>query len=174
MKKETKFGIVAKLKEDLSDALAVIVLDFKGTTVAQVQEIRKELRKEGARFQVVKNTLLQKAVEGTRLEGLSRLTGGQLAIAWSIKDPAYPAKALTKLVKTIETIKVKGGVLSGKVMDPSGVVLLSQLPSKDELRAKLLSAFVAAPRNFLGVLQAPQRDFLGVLKARGDELGKVA
>jgi large subunit ribosomal protein L10 len=170
VKKERKFEIVAKLKEDLAVALAVVAVDFKGTSVAKVQEIRKELRKEGAKFQVVKNTLLIKAVQGTELEPIGKLTGGQIAIAWSDTDPAFPAKVLVKLSKTIGSLSVKGGVLSGKVLDSAGVVTLSQLPSKDEMRARLLSVFVAVPRKMLGVMLAAQRDMVGVLKAREDKL----
>ncbi|MFH1529800.1 MAG: 50S ribosomal protein L10 [Pseudomonadota bacterium] len=174
MKKERKREIVEELRAQLQDALAVVVVDFKGTTVAQMQELRGELRKQSGRIRVVKNTLLRKAIADTGVAVLDQMTGGQILVAWSDTDPALPARVLTKFAKTNSSILVKGGVLSGKLLDADGVTKLSSLPSRDELRAKLLMVFNAAASQFLGVLTAAPRDFLGVLKAREQSLNEAA
>ncbi|MBM4370138.1 MAG: 50S ribosomal protein L10 [Deltaproteobacteria bacterium] len=174
MKKELKFQIVEEVREQLRDALAVVVVDFKGSTVAQMQGLRGELRKEGARIRVVKNTLLRKAVAGTEFEALEKVTGGQIAIAWSVTDPAIPAKVLLKFAKDCPTVVVKGGALGGRLLSAAGVDQLSKLPSKDEMRARLLAVMTAPASQFLAVLSAAPRDFLGVLKARGDSLKDAA
>jgi len=174
LKKERKREIVEELRAQLQDALAVVVVDFKGTTVLQMQELRGELRKENGRIRVVKNTLLQKAIAGTEVAVLDELSGGQILIAWSDFDPALPAKVLTKFAKDNDSIEVKGGVLSGKLLSADGVTKLSNLPSRDELRAQLLMTFNAAASQFLGVLSAAPRDFLGVLKAREQSLNEAA
>ena len=158
----------------LRDALAVVVVDFKGTTVAQMQELRGELRNNEAGIRVVKNTLLLKAVADSEFETLDKVSGGQIAVAWSKTDPASPAKVLTKFAKDNDSVVVKGGVLSGKFLNAAGVDQLSKLPSKDEMRARLLATCNAAASQFLGVLSAAPRDFLGVLKAREETLKEAA
>ncbi len=174
MRKERKHEIVEELREQLQDALAVVVVDFKGTTVAQMQELRGELRNDEAGIRVVKNTLLLKAIADSEIEALDKVSGGQIAVAWSKTDPASPAKVLTKFAKDHESIVIKGGVLSGTYLDAAGVDLLSKLPSKDEMRARLLATCNAAASQFLGVLSAAPRDFLGVLKAREETLKEAA
>lgn len=174
MKKERKREIVEELRTQLQDALAVVVVDYKGTTVAQMQELRGELRKEDGKIRVVKNTLLLKAVADSEISELEQNLGGQIAVVWSDSDPAYPAKVIAKFIKDNESIVVKGGVLGGKSLTADGVIQLSKLPSRDEMRAKLLMVFSAAPSQFLGVLSAAPRDFLGILKAREQSLNEAA
>ncbi len=174
MKKERKREIVEELRAQLQDALAVVVVDYKGTTVAQMQELRGELRKEDGRIRVVKNTLFKRAIAETEMESLTEITGGQIAMVWSDTDPAYPAKVLTKFAKDNESVEVKGGVLGGKLLLAEGVTQLSKLPSRDEMRAQLLMTFNSAASQFLGVLSAAPRDFLGLLKAREQSLNEAA
>ncbi len=174
MKKERKREIVQELREQLANALAVVVVDYKGTTVAQMQDLRGEIRKEDGKIRVVKNTLLQKAIAETELGGLDEATGGMIAMAWSDTDPAFPAKVLTKFAKDNESIVVKGGILGGKYLTADGVTTLSNLPSRDEMRAKVLSTFNAAATQFVSVLSAAPRDFLGVLVAREQSLNEAA
>lgn len=174
MKKERKREIVKELREQLTDALAVVVVDYKGTTVAQMQDLRGEVRKEDGKFRVVKNTLLQKAIADTEFETLDEATGGQIAIAWSNTDPAFPAKVLTKFAKDNDSLVIKGGILGGKYLTADGVLTLSKLPSRDEMRAKLLMTFNAAATQFVSVLSAAPRDFLGVLIAREQSLNEAA
>jgi large subunit ribosomal protein L10 len=172
--KSKKFAIVDGLKVKLENALAVVVIDFKGTSVAQMQEIRAYLRAEQGYITVVKNTLLEKAVEGTSYESLKELRGGQIAILWSNEDPGFPAKVAVKFAKEYESIEVRGGVLSGELLDTAGVEVLSMLPSKDELRQQFCALLVAAPQKLLRVFTAGQRDFLGVLSAREKDIDEAA
>ena len=174
MKKERKREIVEELRTQLQDALAVVVVDYKGSTVAQMQDLRGELRKENGQIRVVKNTLFRKSIADTEIAGLDAATGGQIAVVWSDTDPAYPAKVLTKFAKANDSLVVKGGILGGEYLDADGVLQLSKLPSRDEMRAKLLMVFNAAASQFLGVLTAAPRDFLGVLKAREQSLNEAA
>jgi large subunit ribosomal protein L10 len=174
VKKEKKHEIVEELREQLRDALAVVVVDFKGSTVAQMQELRGNLRKEGARIRVVKNTLLRKAIADTEYAPLEKVTGGQIAIAWSTTDPACPAKVALRFAKDNSTVVVKGGALGGRLLTAEGVDLLSKLPSKDEMRARLLAMCNTVASQFLAVLSAAPRDLLGVLKAREESLRDAA
>jgi len=174
LKKERKREIVEELRAQLQDALAVVVVDYKGTTVAQMQDLRGEFRKEDGRIRVVKNTLLRKAVAETENAALEEVTGGQIAVAWSESDPACPAKVLSLFAKDNESIVIMGGVLGGKLLSAEAVDQLSKLPSRDEMRAKLLMVCNAAASRFLGVLSAAPRDFLGLLKAREESLNEAA
>jgi len=174
VKRERKHEIVKEVREALLSALTVVVVYFKGTSVAEMQEIRAELRKEGADIRVVKNTLLVKAVEDTEYALLDQLTGGQIAVIWSETDPGYPAKVAAKFAKDLEHFEIRGGVLSGKLLNVAGVDQLATLPSRDEMRARFLALLNASASQFLRLLTAAPRDFLGVLKAREEQLNEAA
>lgn len=174
MKKQRKFEIVDELRNELGSALAVVIVDFKGTTVEQMQNIRATLRAESGKIRVVKNTLLEKAVAGTIHEPIGKFTGGQVAILWSDTDPGFPAKVAVKYAEDYKSVVIKGAVLSGEPLDAAGVDQLSKLPSKDELRQQFLGLLLAAPQKLLRVLNAVPRDFLGVLAAREKSLNEAA
>jgi large subunit ribosomal protein L10 len=174
VKKSKKLEIVEELKKELADAPAVLVVEYKGTSVAQMQELRGELRKEDGKFRVVKNTLLQQAIIDTPNEALNDSMGGQIAIAWCDDDPGFPAKVLVKFAKDNESMVVRGGVMGGKALTAEGVVQLSELPTLPEMRSKFAGLLMAVPRDLLGVFSAPHRDILGVLKAREGQLNEAA
>jgi len=165
-----KSAVIERLKTALADVPAVVVTDFKGLTVEQVDQLRSEMRKAEVSFEVVKNTLVRKALEGTPKENLNDLFRGNSAIAFHVEDPAAPAKILTDFAKDNDKLALKGGWVDGKLLDVAGVEQLSKLPGKDELRGRLLSVFMGAPTKLVRTLIAGPTTFARVLQARSQQL----
>src|SRR3954468_289715 len=172
MERAVKEENITALKGDLAKATSLVLADFRGITVKNDTALRREFRLNGCKYQVVKNTLLGRAVEGTGMAGLEKLFVGPTAIAYSFEDPAAPAKIATKVAKGEEKFIIKGGYVDGKALDVNGVQALSQLPGKDELRATFLATLLAVPQNFLRLTIAAQQNFAYLLAAREAELGK--
>ena len=172
MERAVKEENISALKLDLAKAQSLVLADFRGINVKNDTALRREFRLNGCKYQVVKNTLLGRAVEGTGMAGLEKLFVGPTAIAYSFDDPAAPARIATKVAKGEEKFVIKGGYVDGKALDAKGVVALSTLPTKDELRSSFLALLVAAPQNFLALLTAAPQQVLGVLAAREQQLGE--
>ena len=172
MERVVKDENISALKTALAKATSLVLADFRGITVKNDTALRHEFRRNGCKYQVVKNTLLGMAVKGTAMEGLEKLFVGPTAIAYSFEDPAAPAKVATKVAKGEEKFIIKGGFVDGKALDVKGVEALSKLPTKDELRSSFLALLVAAPQNFLALLAAAPQQMLGVLAAREQSLGE--
>lgn len=170
MNRTEKAAVIDRLRTELADVPAIVVADFKGLDVEGADALRSEMRKNDVRYEVVKNTLVKAALAGTDKENLAPLFKGNSAIAFHVEDPAAPAKVLTDFVKDREGFALKGAWLSGEILDEKGVVALSKLPGKDELRAKLLSLFKAAPTKFVQTVVAAPTNFVMVLKAREQQL----
>jgi len=158
------------LRTRLANAQSLVLADFRGLTVESDNKLRREFRAVGCEYQVVKNTLLGKAVEGTAMAVLQPLLAGPTAIAFSSEDPAAPAKVATKVARAESKFVIKGGFLDGKLLDGKGVEALSALPGKDEARATLLATLLAVPQNFLRLLAAAPQNFVHLLAAREDAL----
>jgi large subunit ribosomal protein L10 len=158
------------LRARLANAQSLVLADFRGLTVESDNKLRREFRAVGCEYQVVKNTLLGKAVEGTAMAVLQPLLAGPTAIAFSAEDPAAPAKVATKVARTESKFVIKGGFLDGKLLDGKGVEALSALPGKDEARATFLATLLAVPQNFLRLLAAAPQNFVHLLAAREDAL----
>ena len=161
---------IETLKTRLAGAQSLIIADFRGLTVESDTKLRREFRAVGCEYQVVKNTLLGKAVKGTAMEVLDSLLQGPTAIAFSTEDPSAPAKAATKIAKAESKFVIKGGYIDGKLLDQKGVEALSTLPGKDEARATFLATLLAVPQNFLRLLSAGPQNFVHLLAAREDAL----
>jgi large subunit ribosomal protein L10 len=172
MERAVKEENISALKLDLAKAQSLVLADFRGINVKNDTALRREFRLNGCKYQVVKNTLLGRAVEGTGMAGLEKLFVGPTAIAYSFEDPAAPARIATKVAKGEEKFVIKGGYVDGKALDAKGVVALSTLPTKDELRSSFLALLVAAPQNFLALLTAAPQQTLAVLAAREQQLGE--
>jgi large subunit ribosomal protein L10 len=157
---------ISTLKEKLAKAQSLVLTDFRGLTVEADTKLRNEFRSNGCEYRVVKNTLLGKAVEGTPMAVLDGLLAGPTAIAYSYEDPAAPAKVAAKIAKAEEKFTIKGGFVDGKALDAKGVVALSSLPGRDELRATFLATLLAVPQNFLRLTTAAQQNFLLLVSAR--------
>jgi large subunit ribosomal protein L10 len=166
MESAVKEQNISTLKGLLAKATSLVLADFRGINVKSDTALRREFRANGCQYQVVKNTLLGIAVKGTPMEGLEKLFVGPTAIAYSFEDPAAPAKIATKVAKTEEKFVIKGGYVDGRALDVKGVVALSNLPGKDELRATFLATLIAVPQNFLRLTTAAQQNFALLLAAR--------
>lgn len=171
MNREEKSALISRLSDALSTAPSVVVTSFSGLTVEATDELRSQLRKAEVSYEVVKNTLVKRALMGTDKENLAPLFKGNTAIAYHQEDPALPAKLLREFAKANKALTIKGGWVDGALLDEAGVETLSKLPGRDELRSSLLRVFNGAATKFVRVLNAAPRDFVQVLRARGDSLG---
>ena len=143
-KVELKQPVVQSIAEDIKDAQSVVLVDYRGLTVAQDTELRKQLRDAGIIYKVCKNTMMKRAFEAY-LEGPS-------SIAISKEDATAPARILCKFAKTAEKLELKGGVVEGAVYDQAGINEISKVPSREELLSKLLGSIQSPITNLARVL----------------------
>ncbi len=151
---EQKQQLVAALSEKLSAAVAGVLVDYSGTSVADDTALRKELRENGIDYFVVKNTLLGRAIEGTSLEGMKSVLEGNTAIALSNEDHVAAARILCKFAESHEGFTVKSGFLDGEVIDVAKIDALAKLPTRDVLLATVCNAFQAPIAAFARAVQA--------------------
>jgi large subunit ribosomal protein L10 len=151
---EQKQQLVAELSEKIAGSVAGVVVDYKGTTVADDTALRKELREAGIEYFVVKNTLLARAVEGTDLADMKSVLEGTTAIALSKEDHTAAARILNKFAEAHENFTIKSGFLDGKLIDNDTIVALATLPTRDVLLATVLGAFQAPIAAFARAVQA--------------------
>ena len=172
MLKTDKERIVTELAADLSSAETLIVADYRGLTNKQLEALRDELLKHGARFRIVKNTLTRRAAEQAGAEALLVMLEGPTAIAFieSTGDPAAAAKALATTAKATNVLTLRGGILEGKALSGDEVDQLATLPPVDVLRAQLVGAIVAPLTQLLALVSAPLRDLHGLIDARIEQL----
>lgn len=169
MKRSEKEQVVEGLREKFSKARAVVLTDYRGLDTTAMNELRARLREESVEYQVVKNTLMLRASEGTDMAVLKEMFVGPSAIAVSYEDPVAPAKVLTKFGKDHPALEIKAGMLAGNAIDVAEIGQLAKLPSREELLSKLLSVFNGPARSFVSVLSGVPRSFLGVLNAVKDQ-----
>ncbi len=162
-KVELKQPVVQAIAEDVKDAQAVVLVDYRGLTVAEDTAMRKELREAGVIYKVCKNTMMRRAFEGTEFAGLDEYLEGPSAIAISKDDATAPARIICKFAKDAKALEVKAGVVEGTVYDANGIVELSKVPSREELLSKLL-----------GSLQSPITNLARVLNQIAEQNGEGA
>ena len=165
MNLEEKKRIAQNLNERFSKAAVVIVSDYKGLDVAAINDLRRKLKQEEVEFQVAKNSLLIRASEKTDVALIKDAFEGPSAVALSYGDPVAPAKILTEFAKENEVFEIKVGILSGKVIDASGIKALSALPTREVLLASLVATMNAVPTGFVRTLAEIPRRLLNVLQA---------
>lgn len=165
MERSQKEQVVAELHAKLERATAAILTDFKGMKVAEMTDLRDVLAAEKIEYQVVKNTLMRRASEGTSAAILEPLLKGTCAVVIGYGDPAIPAKVIKKFTKTNDKLQVKAGVLGPRMLNPEQVAALADLPPREELLAKLLGTLNAVPTSLVTVLSGVPRAFVGVLAA---------
>ncbi|WP_338553298.1 50S ribosomal protein L10 [Paenibacillus sp. KS-LC4] len=155
---QEKQQAVEVISAKLRDSSSAVVADYRGLNVAQVTELRKQLREAGIEFQVLKNSLVRRATDAAGLSELNEILTGPTAIAFGNEDAVAPAKILNDFAKKNDALKLKGGVVEGKIVDMDQIKALAELPSRDGLLSMLLS-----------VLQAPVRNFALAVKAVGEQ-----
>lgn len=165
-----KQAIVAELKEQLESAKGVVLTSYKGLTVAQDTELRRELRAAGVSYHVVKNTMLRLAAKEAGLEGFNEHLEGTTAFAFSTEDAVAPAKVICSYIKKNKldeagVLTLKVGTVEGKVIDVDEIKYLASLPSREELIAKILGSMNAPVSNTVNVLQGVIRNTVYVLEA---------
>jgi large subunit ribosomal protein L10 len=173
VRKEQKELVVAELTERLRTAQSVIVADYRGLTMPQIDDLRTELLKHGAKFTVVKNTLTRRAAEAAGSETLLALLEGPTAIAFleSDGDPVAVAKALGAAARETRVLEVRGGILEGRAITPADVENLAKLPPLDQLRGQVLGAVAAPLYAVVGLFNAPLQNLVGLIDARIEQLG---
>ena len=164
-----KKELVAGLNARLSEAQITLLVDYKGLNVEAMTALRAELRKEGASMEVVKNTLLSMAAQGTDVAVIESAFKGPNAIITSATDPVAPAKVLVKFAKDNEKLEIKTAAMNGKELSIDEIKALATMPSREVLLAQVLSVMNAVPTSMVRVLSAVPVSFLNVVTAIKDQ-----
>jgi large subunit ribosomal protein L10 len=172
MKKEDKERVVAELTERLRTTETLLVADYRGLTMPQIDDLRSKLVEHGARFSVVKNTLTRRAAEAAGSSTLLALLEGPTAIAFleSDGDPVAVAKALVDAARETRVLEVRGGVLEGRPIEAAEIESLAKLPPLDVLRGQVLAAIIAPLTGIVALFSAPLQDLYGLIDARIEQL----
>ena len=151
-KVELKQPIVTEISEAINGAASVVVVDYRGLTVAQDTELRKKLRAEGITYKVYKNTLVSRAVEGTEFESLREVLEGPSAFAISTEDATAPARVIAEFAKKAPKLEIKAGVVEGTYFDANGMKEISSIPSREVLLGRLFGSMQSPIANLARVL----------------------
>ena len=162
-KVELKQPIVDEIKASLEGAQGVVVVEYRGLTVEQDTQLRKQLREAGVVYKVYKNTLVKRVVAGTEFESISDTLEGTNAIAFCKTDATAPARILANFAKTADALELKCGVVEGTFYDAAGIATIATIPSREELLSKLL-----------GSIQSPITNFARVIKQIAEKNEEVA
>jgi len=173
VKKDQKEQIIEELTDRLKAADTVLVADYRGLTMPQIDALRTRLLESGARFTVVKNTLTRRAAEAAGADALLTLLDGPTAIAFleADGDMLAAAKALADMARESRVLAIRGGVMQGRVVTAEEVEQLATLPPLEILRGQVLGAIVAPVNALLGLVTAPLQNLVGLIDARIDQLG---
>ncbi len=155
---EAKQVVVNEIKEKVTKASSIVLVDYRGITVEEDTNLRKKLREAGVEYKIYKNNMVKFAIKDTEFEGLSEYLQGPTAFAFSYDDPTLAGRLLNDEVKNIEAVSFKAGVLDGTLYDENGMQAVASIPSRDVLLSRLL-----------GSLQGPMGAFARVIKAVADE-----
>ena len=168
MLRSEKERVVAELADRLRSAQTLMVADYRGLSMPQIEELRTRLLEAGARFTVVKNTLTKLAAEAAGTKDVLELIDGPTAIAFleADGDPAAVAKVLNETARAHDVLVIRGGILDGALVGDADIKRLATLPAVDVLRAQLAGAVVAPLTTVVGLFTAPLRDLVGVIDAR--------
>ncbi len=173
MKKEQKEQVVDELTQRLRAADTLLVADYRGLTMPQIDELRTRLLESGARFTIVKNTLTRRAAEAAGTEALLTLLDGPSAIAFleADGDMVAAAKALADAARETRVLEIRGGIMQGRAVTAAEIETLAKLPPEDVLRGQVLGAIVAPVTALAGLLNAPLQNLVGLIDARIEQLG---
>lgn len=159
---QEKQKTIDEIKAKLKDIQSVVVVDYIGVTVEEANSMRNKLRDENIDYTVYKNTLVKRAIQGTKYEGLSEVLAGPSALAISKEDATAPARVLSDVIKDMKKMALKGGIVEGEFYDAAAIEAIGKIPSRDVLIAK-----------FMGSIQSPVgkavRTFAAIAEAKGTE-----
>ena len=158
---EMKKTVVAEIKAKMEAAHSIVLLDYRGLTVAEVTELRNECRKAGVEYAVLKNTMVSLAAKELGINGLDDYLKGPTAVAFGMNDAVAPAKVLTDFVKKAKKTEVKCGVLDGQILNAAGVEALAAIPSREVLLAKIMGSMMSAVSKFVYVVEALRKKQAG-------------
>lgn len=167
LSREEKENTLKQLTEDLKNARGVVFTEYKGLTVAQMNKLRRMLRAEKVKYQVIKLTLLKKALTALNISGDLKF-GGPVAVAVSAEEETTPARILKAAAKDFPQLVLDGGIFEGKVVASDVVARLASLPSKEQLLGQLVSVIAGPMRGLVTVLSGNTRNLLNVLQAIAD------
>src|SRR3954451_25233535 len=172
MQKEDKERVVEELTEKLRNSETMIVADYRGLTMPQIDDLRSKLVENGARFTVVKNTLTRRAAEAAGADALLALLEGPTAIAFVEADggAVAVAKALADSARDTRVLEIRGGVMQGRVISGGDVDALAKLPPLDVLRGQVIGAVIAPLQSLIGLVNAPLQNLYGLIDARIEQL----
>lgn len=175
MLKEHKETVVAELTARLRTSDALIVTDYRGLTMPQIDALRSTLLEHGARFAVVKNTLTRRAASEAGVDALLAMLEGPSAIAFVESEGSIVevAKALSESARTTRVLAIRGGLMQGRTITADEVDELAKLPPFDVLRGQVLGAIVAPLSSLIGLVSAPLQNLVGLIDARIEQLGGV-
>lgn len=151
-KVELKKPVVEEIAAGIKDAQSVVLVDYRGLTVEQDTQLRRNLREAGVTYKVYKNTMMNFAFKGTDCEGLSQYLEGPSAMAYSSTDATAPARVLAQFAKTADKLEIKAGVVEGVVYDAQGIDSIASIPSREVLLSRLLGSMQSPVTNFARVL----------------------
>ena len=151
-KVELKQPIVEEISAGIKDAQSVVLVDYRGLTVEQDTELRKQLREAGVTYKVYKNTMMNFAFKGTDFEGIAPYLNGPSAMAFSNTDATAPARVLAEFAKKAPKLEIKAGVVEGTVYDAKGMQAIASIPSREVLISKLLGSLQSPITNFARVM----------------------
>jgi large subunit ribosomal protein L10 len=173
MKREQKEQVVDELTRRLKAAETLLVADYRGLTMPQIDELRTRLLASGARFTVVKNSLTRRAAEAAGADSLLALLDGPSAIAFleAEGDMVAAAKALADSARETRVLEIRGGIMQGRAVTAAEVESLATLPPAEVLRGQVLGAIVAPLTSLAGLLNAPLQNLVGLIDARIEQLG---
>jgi large subunit ribosomal protein L10 len=164
---QAKVESVLALKERIDGATTAVLTEYRGLSVRQISDLRKQLKAAAAEYKVVKNRLARLAVKDSPLAPLASHLTGPTGMVIARQDPVSMAKALQAFARTTPALAIKVGLVEGKVLEPTEIRALADLPSKDALRAQLVGTLQGPLSQLISLLTAPQRELVYVLEARG-------
>ena len=168
MPTQEKIETVEELKRRLSGVKTVLLSEYRGLTVQQLSDLRKQLRSVSAEYKVVKNRLAKLALSDS-LASVKGLLKGPTGIILAKDDPVAVAKALHTFARTNQALVIKAGYVEGQMLEPAGLKALADLPSKEAIRSQIVGALQGPMAQLVGLLQAPQRELVYVLSQRGKD-----
>lgn len=164
LKRADKENLVSQMTDSLKDAKTVVLVNYQGLKVKEIQELKKNLREQGIGFQITKNTLLKIALKNQNIQIDESLLDQPVAAVWGLTDEVVPAKKTVEFGKTAEKLEIIGGVVNGQFADVNLIKQLASLPGRDELYAKLVGTLNAPMSRLVNALQGNLRSLVYILE----------